>query len=734
MKTRKAVLLALLFIYHPVFSQENDLPGQVRQTMAKATRFMMDTVSTHGGFVWYYLPDLSRRWGEMEAYKTMIWVQDGGTVSVGHLLLDAYNVTKDEYYYRSAQQVANALIWGQSHEGGWNYLIDFGGDNSLSKWYATIGKNGWRLEEFQHYYGNDTYDDDVTSDAARFLLRMYLEKLDPVYKPPLDKAIDFILRSQYLNGGWPQRYPLKYDFKKAGHPDYSSFYTFNDDVIWENIFFLIQCYQTLGEPRFLEPIRKGMNFYLLSQKVNGAWGQQYTLQMEVAGARTYEPAAYLPKTTFANCLLLLRFYQYTGDKKFLKTIPKAISWLEKVQLSPDHTQNGRYTHPLFVNLKTDRPVYVHRKGSNVKYGYYYTDTLDERLPGHMYGKTAVNIRYLKEEYKRVSSLPPGQATENSPLLPQAFQGNGTPQDFYDLKKSELFSRSLSDEMVSTIIQSLDEKGRWLVRHVMISHPYAGEGQLKEKTDAFATTFVGDETDTSPYRDTSDRLYISTPAFIRNMTVLINYLKAEKTKKEKAGSPVVWKLDNTRLIGFHRPLISGNPQIKIEGGDTSIFFNGQNDGLQLPTIPVQGCKQFTIEVRFRPDSKGAAAPRFVHFEDSLLNRGTLEARLLPDGNWYLDVFLKNGKTGKGLALIDSTRLHKSDEWYWVALVYDGQAMYSYVNGHSEGKGTIDFPVMTGGETSIGVRLNKVNWFRGDISEIRFHPQPLNGADLQQEIPD
>jgi hypothetical protein len=35
-------------------------------------------------------------------------------------------------------------------------MIDFAGDRSLKEWYNTIGKNGWRLEEFQHYYGNDT--------------------------------------------------------------------------------------------------------------------------------------------------------------------------------------------------------------------------------------------------------------------------------------------------------------------------------------------------------------------------------------------------------------------------------------------------------------------------------------------------------------------------------------------------------------------------------------------------
>ena len=55
-------------------------------------------------------------------------------------------------------------------------MVDFAGDRSLKQWYNTIAEIGWRLEEFQHYYGNSTFDDDVTTDATRFLLRMYLER------------------------------------------------------------------------------------------------------------------------------------------------------------------------------------------------------------------------------------------------------------------------------------------------------------------------------------------------------------------------------------------------------------------------------------------------------------------------------------------------------------------------------------------------------------------------------
>ncbi|MFT3846559.1 MAG: pectate lyase [Lacibacter sp.] len=498
--------------------------------MLKATAYMFDHVSTEGGFVWYYTPDLSRRWGEMEAYKSMIWMQDGGTVQVGHMLLDVYHATGNEFFYEHAEKVAAAIIKGQSKAGGWNYMVDFAGEKSMKKWYATIGKNAWRLEEFQHYYGNDTYDDDVTSNTSRFLLRMYIEKHDAKYKPALDKAISFILKSQYPNGGWPQRYPLKYDFQKKGHPDYSSFHTFNDDVIGENLNFLIQCYQHLGDKRFLEPIKKAMNFYCLSQKPNGAWGQQYDMNLNVEGARTYEPAAYLPRTTFGNAMLMLRFYQYTGDKKFLAHIPDAINWLERVRLSEgDAKSKERFTHPLYVEVGTDKPVYVHRKGSNAVYGYYYTDTSDEKLLAHMYGKSMVNIEMLKTEYERVKNLTPEEATKDSPLKKrEAFDKEVLQYINYGIREREMIF-SVNESMAKSIINALDAQNRWLVKHAMISHPYIGDGQKKEPTDEFATTNVGDETDTSPYRDMSDQLYISTPAYIQNMYLLMRYIQSAKNQ-------------------------------------------------------------------------------------------------------------------------------------------------------------------------------------------------------------
>ena len=46
----------------------------VLDAMKRATRFMSEEAAVDGGYVWQYLPDFSRRWGELEATPTMIWV------------------------------------------------------------------------------------------------------------------------------------------------------------------------------------------------------------------------------------------------------------------------------------------------------------------------------------------------------------------------------------------------------------------------------------------------------------------------------------------------------------------------------------------------------------------------------------------------------------------------------------------------------------------------------------
>ena len=82
------IWLAALLLVRPAYGADETLSrDEVLRAMKKAAAYMMDTVSVNGGFVWSYLPDFSRRWGEMEAGPTMVWTQSQSTPEMGHLLL-----------------------------------------------------------------------------------------------------------------------------------------------------------------------------------------------------------------------------------------------------------------------------------------------------------------------------------------------------------------------------------------------------------------------------------------------------------------------------------------------------------------------------------------------------------------------------------------------------------------------------------------------------------------------
>ena len=127
--TRRTTLLSLSGLLAACATQQPLSPAIARKPqgraaldlMKRATTFMTDKVGYHGGYVWAYLPDLSRTWGEMEAKRTMLWVQPPGTATMGHAFLDAFHATGDEQFWRAAVSATRALVRAQHSSGGWNW-------------------------------------------------------------------------------------------------------------------------------------------------------------------------------------------------------------------------------------------------------------------------------------------------------------------------------------------------------------------------------------------------------------------------------------------------------------------------------------------------------------------------------------------------------------------------------------------------------------------------------------
>jgi hypothetical protein len=168
-------------------------------------------------------------------------------------------------------------------------------------------------------------------------------------------------------------------------------------------------------------------------------------------------------------------------------------------------------------------------------------------------------------------------------------------------------------------------------------------------------------------------------------------------------------------------IIGVPQIIDCPYGKAVQFDGQGDAIVLDTNLLVNMRQFTIEVIMRPDTNGQREQRFLHFGEVRGERVMIETRLTKDDQWYLDTYMKSGQTGQTLA--DSTKLRPLNQWYHVAFVVNDGKMQAYVNGRKELEGQIPFSPFTIGQTSIGVRLNLVNWYKGAIYKIKITPLKL-----------
>lgn len=496
--------------------------AEVLATMKRATRFMVEKIAYRGGYLWSYLPDRSRVWGEIEAYKSMIWVQPPGTATMGHLYLDAYHATGDNYYYEAAAKAAMGLIDGQLPTGGWGYFVDFAGPESTRKWYDTIGKNAWRMEEFQHNWGNATFDDQGTGEAIRLLIRIYAEKREKRFKAGLDKAIEFIFASQLDNGGWPQRWPRVANGGLHGKPDYTGLITFNDGVIHDNIDVLLTYHQAIGDKRVLPAIRRAMDIYLSTQQPapQAGWGLQHTMDLKPAGARTYEPKALVTHATASNIEQLMNFYRLTGEAKYLAPIPAALDWLDSVRLPPALQAGGRQ-FATFIEIGTNKPLWVHRRGSNVVNGEYYADYDPSHTIGHYNARRSIDTAKLRREYETLRAMPGAVASKDSPL-----RKGRQPLPRYTLAAVEAGSdmNVAGGKDARTLVTTLNAEGWWPTQLNATSHPYAGPGSTTVAPGDFRSSNVGDRTDTSPFDIKDGPIGISTGTFIDHMITLMNALK------------------------------------------------------------------------------------------------------------------------------------------------------------------------------------------------------------------
>jgi hypothetical protein len=190
--------------------------------------------------------------------------------------------------------------------------------------------------------------------------------------------------------------------------------------------------------------------------------------------------------------------------------------------------------------------------------------------------------------------------------------------------------------------------------------------------------------------------------------------------------IEWQLGMLNASGPVGQTKSGNPSTISSPYGEAVQFDGKGDGLFLDKNPLVNMRQFTVEVLFRPDPKGQPEQRFLQMGEVNGERMMLETRLTENDQWYLDAYIKSGDSSK--ALIDKSLVHPTGEWCHIAFVVDNGKMDTYVAGKHELEGRVPFSPFKTGRTSIGVRMNKVYWFKGAIAKIRVTPRSLKPSEF------
>jgi concanavalin A-like lectin/glucanase superfamily protein len=201
--------------------------------------------------------------------------------------------------------------------------------------------------------------------------------------------------------------------------------------------------------------------------------------------------------------------------------------------------------------------------------------------------------------------------------------------------------------------------------------------------------------------------------------------------DQSTESVMWTFDRLENIGGHKTTVLGQPKIIDSPVGKAVEFDGVDDALFIDNHPLAGAKTYTWEAVFRPDG-GQREQRWFHLSEQdpqtgadTDNRMLFEIRVV-DNQWYLDSFTQSGTENK--ALMNRQALHPLGKWYHVASVYDGQEFRNYVDGVQEGSVQLRLAPQGPGHTSVGVRINKVFYFKGAVRRARFTRKALSPSEF------
>ncbi len=256
----------------------------------------------------------------MRSIKNIIKIALGVVACAGTIQANAQDLQAD-----------NMLLF-QRESGGW-FKQFHGKAFSYNHEFTDAGKADSAAEVKE---GAATIDNEATNKEIRYLVKIYRTVNNPKYLAAAENGIRYLLKAQYVNGGFPQYYP--------DYGLYRNEITYNDNAMINalNVLQDVALRRNgfdIVNPELVAPsvkaIGKGVECILNTQiKVNGkltAWCQQYDEKtLQPAKARAYE----LPSISGSESVGIIEFLmsQPNPSKGIKDAVNAGVQWLQDVKI------------------------------------------------------------------------------------------------------------------------------------------------------------------------------------------------------------------------------------------------------------------------------------------------------------------------------------------------------------------------------------------------------------------
>jgi PelA/Pel-15E family pectate lyase len=274
-----------------------------------------------------------------------------------------------------AIRIADNVLLYQRNTGGWQKGVN------MARVLSEKDKTQLRKDKNKK---DSILDNGATHTQMRYLARVYDATKLERFKKAFLEAVDYLLRAQYPNGGWPQRYP-----NPSG---YSRYITFNDVAMIGAMTVLRDIaekkppYTLVDEQRRKKAekaVQKGIECILKCQIIVGgkrtAWCQQHDEKtFEPRPARIYEKISICGGESVGVVRFLMSIDNPTEE--IVEAIQSAVAWFDRVKLTgirqinkPNESGRGydkviirdATAPPIwarFYQIGTNRPIFCGRDG------------------------------------------------------------------------------------------------------------------------------------------------------------------------------------------------------------------------------------------------------------------------------------------------------------------------------------------------------------------------------------